>query len=466
MNRGNKNYFENFIKMESNYNLFSLEVKNQKIWDHLRYKVFYSFNSFEKSNHKRTHKKLLLIFDIFFSFFHLIPIFLKRKQYDIVIFGYDRRSYVGNKLVNITFYPLIKHLYTSQNILYLYSSPFSNWDSDYPCDTVNVRFFHYLKKLASRFIRLSKKENRVIEDISKIIEENLGYKLNSRTLKSDFLNDSYIPYKFYSFLFKRLKPKIFLTSDSGSSKGIFEAANENSIRSIDFQHSLMSKYNILYAYADGINPELIIGPKEIYTFGQYWNDKYNLPIKRTAVGFPYFEFMKEQSVARNTNGKYKYFKKNKTVLIISSINSRKQLDKFIREIAKELSEYNFIYKLRPEEYNDWEAYYSKELKAQSNVYFIDSNDYKLYDLFLISDIQIGINSTALIEGLGFDLKTLILKDGWYLEMEDLINSNYAVLVDSKADAIEAIKNKNVKKVDKENIFMSHSLYNIDKELGT
>ena len=376
----------------------------------------------------------------------------------------NRRSYIGDKLVNITFYPFIKHLYTSKNILYLYSSPFSNWDSDYPCDTLNIRFFHYIKKLALRFVRFSKKENKVFENISSILEENLGYKLNIEILKRDFLNDSYIPYKFYSFLFKKLKPKIFLTSDTGNCKGIFEASKENSIRSIDFQHSLMSDYNILYTYSDSINLESIVSADEIYTFGEYWNDKYNLPVKRTAVGSPYFEAIKEISEADNTHAKYEYYKKNKTVLIISSINSRKQLDKLIRELAQELPDYNFIYKLRVEEYSDWETYYSEEIKLQSNVHFIDSNDDKLYDLFLISDIQIGINSTALIEGLGFELKTLILKDGWYLEMLDLINSNYAVLVESTSDALEAIKNMNTKNIDKDNLFLSNSLDNIYKRI--
>ena len=89
MNKGNKDYFDNFIKIESNHRLFSFEVKNKKIWDHLRYKVFYSFNSDQEKVKKKPAKKFLLFFDIFFSFFQLIPIFLTRKEYDIVIFGYE-----------------------------------------------------------------------------------------------------------------------------------------------------------------------------------------------------------------------------------------------------------------------------------------------------------------------------------------------------------------------------------------
>ena len=74
-------------------------------------------------------------------------------------------------------------------------------------------------------------------------------------------------------------------------------------------------------------------------------------------------------------------------------------------------------------------------------FFVDKDEIGLYELFKVSNYQIGINSTAIVEGMTFNLKTFILKDSWYLEMIDFIKDGYVKLIESDDEVISGI-NKN------------------------
>ena len=134
-------------------------------------------------------------------------------------------------------------------------------------------------------------------------------------------------------------------------------------------------------------------------------------------------------------------------------------------MASKLKDYSFIYKLRPNEYSFWKTVYSSELQDHPNIHVIDTDSYELYDLFRISSYQIGVNSTAIIEGITFDLQTFILKNGWYLEMLPLIQSGYASLIESSSDVIENLNRGSNQQLDCSELFLKDSLHNIEKHLS-
>ena len=142
------------------------------------------------------------------------------------------------------------------------------------------------------------------------------------------------------------------------------------------------------------------------------------------------------------------------------MRSGKDLESLVLELATKLNDFSFIYKMRPNEYSFWEEVYSSALKKQPNIYVIDSDKYHLYDLFKISSYQIGINSTAILEGMTFHLKTFILKSGHYLEMTPLIKSKYGSLVSSSTDIIDNLEVEVKEELDYVDLFSSESIENI------
>ena len=88
----------------------------------------------------------------------------------------------------------------------------------------------------------------------------------------------------------------------------------------------------------------------------------------------------------------------------------------------------------------------------------------LYELFKVSNYQIGINSTAIVEGMTFNLKTFILKDSWYLEMIDFIKDGYVKLIESDDEVISGINKNNFKLIDAHELYLDNSFENLEKEL--
>ena len=475
MSRTHEKFFESFLNFETENNLFDLKVKNKNIWDHLRYKVFCNaLNSTIRGNQIKGYsdfKNPITLRDInnsiylLISFIKFICFLLKKRSYDFIIIDDGSRKYNNQESINPKFYHLIQHLKDSNRILILNTSKDNrlsgNIDS---CTFLNISFLQYLGKITSFFLYFSHNDNKVFEEISLIIHQCLDFKISPKTLKKDFIERSYVQYKFFRILMSRLKIKAVLLCDNGSYKGLYEAARYNNIDSVDFQHSLMSKFNILYTYKDTIKKESIVAPTKIFTFGEYWTKEYSIPTKIVPVGFPFFESKKKELLDKAVEEIIPGYIKENTFLIISSMHSGLLLAKTVIDLANQLPEYRFIYKLRKDEYKIWKYSYPKEFQENKQIIVIDTDEIDLYQLYRISNYQIGINSTAILEGIPFHLTTFIIKDGWYKEMQSLVDFGYATFVQTAYEIIKNMNNSDFMNSDFNSFFKKHSLVNIEKEL--
>ena len=100
--------------------------------------------------------------------------------------------------------------------------------------------------------------------------------------------------------------------------------------------------------------------------------------------------------------------------------------------------YNFVYKLHPNEWKTWKSEYP--YLVNSGVQVIDNNEKDLYYYFSISDIQIGVYSTALFEGYGFNLITILYYIEGYTDkhMYPLFNKNNVFLAYSEDDLFNIV----------------------------
>jgi hypothetical protein len=469
MENQHEKFNKEFLDFESKSDLFNMRVKGLSVWDHVRYKTYYDLlssnvreNQISASHKKNTQIRFLRFFFSIFSFLFFCLFFFIRRNYDLVIIG-DGAS------TNNNFHPIIRYFNKSNNILVLDISkkyiPYKKIDST---DYLNINFLVFLRNILKKLVRFSNKDDKTFKKISMLLRLNFDADINSKSLKEDFVQRSYTDYLFYSFILKRINTEKILLSDNGSSKGIIDAALISSVEVYNLQHGVISKYSILYNYNDSIDHSTIVKPSYMFTFGDYWNDKFNLPIERLSVGYPLHE---QKKALFNTNSselvkkEFSNLEKDKTFIIISSMHSGKSLESIVLRLASKLKDYSFIYKLRPNEYSFWKTVYSSELQDHPNIHVIDTDSYQLYDLFRISSYQIGVNSTAIIEGITFDLQTFILKNGWYLEMLPLIQSGYASLIESSSDVIENLNRGSNQQLDCSELFLKDSLHNIEKHLS-
>ena len=81
---------------------------------------------------------------------------------------------------------------------------------------------------------------------------------------------------------------------------------------------------------------------------------------------------------------------------------------------------------------------------------IEDKNRTLYQLFASSDIQIGVYSTGIYEGLGFNLKTFIIALPGWEGMAPLIENHYAQLIQTPEELIESIQCMDTSKVESSN----------------
>ena len=96
-----------------------------------------------------------------------------------------------------------------------------------------------------------------------------------------------------------------------------------------------------------------------------------------------------------------------------------------------------IYKLRPEEYTSWRKYFPKDLIKEVMFILWTMRKDELYKILNNSKYVIGTNSTVLVQALPFS-QVIVLKSGWYNEMNTLIEDGYVKLAKNENEVFRII----------------------------
>lgn len=463
VNKSCLEYFEQFYRFEVAQNLFAAVIKGRCFWDYVRSHIcneyIYSKTLFEFRKTLTWHS---YVNEAAIEGFYFVRNFcLPKKDYDLVVINYSRTGNWEGREVNITTYPIIQKLRSKYRILLLDPScPNETMAPKYGCDILWMRPFHILSRLWSYFMGASPEEIVTVKGILRQIKSSLGIEFSFRVIFRNIFLYQVCSSRIYSYLFKKYRPKAVLFADTGNCKGLIEAANRLGIASVDLQHCLISKLNVIYTYPENIqNVSLPTQPSHIFTFGGFWDKQYRTASKRMSVGWPYFELLKKIALEKN-----KGIDKGRNIIVIASPLSRNALVEAAIRLAESMPDFTIFFKIHPEEYHSWQDYYpEKKFRQKKNIRMIVGNEPTLYDCFSACSWQIGVHSNALWEGLGFGLATFVLKTGWYEEMEDLYKDGHAFLV-SGADEI-AVKIRGNEKpryqLNMEAVYKGNSLQNIE-----
>lgn len=452
-------FIDEFIKFEYENILFKEQINNFKYWHYIR-KTVYDEILEKKSNIGQAHsnlnkekyyRRIVLKLKQFPNWIYRNPFFLLKKK-DILVLNHPRRVKNQNYYDCIYTDEILNNLDYSY---YVFEQPILEKHFT-PVTTKNLKYLDYLNYKIAINVEFNRKILRfrfskadldnictILNRIEKLFEVNLNKTKILKALKIAYL--SYKPTRrYYNKLLEKINPKIIieLVSYGRDRLIINELASEKGIPVIELQHGTMGKYHIAYNFAEKI--KLPTFPDYIFVFGQFWKDNTRLPIqddKVKVVGWSYFQ----QKVNEYENSGSIKGDSKKTILFISQGTIGKALSKIAIEVFKKLNKEKFriIYKLHPGEYDRWEDEYPWLVTANFEV--IDHNNKDMHHYFAQSDIQVGVASTALFEGLGYGLKTIVVKLQGHEYMEKLYNESFAELVDNSESLVKKITTKSKNK---------------------
>ncbi|GGM31949.1 hypothetical protein GCM10011351_17670 [Paraliobacillus quinghaiensis] len=444
---------DQFLKFETELCLFDDEISDIKYWHLIRKKIYDEIkrkkedidlaHRVSKNNSliSRGLKKIKQVPSVLTK----SPVNLKEK--DILVLNHHRRLKMGDYYECLYTDDLLTNL---ELTYYVIEDPMVDVHLK-PAVTKNLKYTDVIhNKYVIRWMFHKLLNKKVISQVEREKIRNLVDKLNS-FFDVDFENQYILTlvekviikyrlfYTYYNNIIKKVNPKIIIevVSYDFSRFVINNIAKKNGIPTIELQHGTMGKYHVAYNFAKEIK-DISTFPDYIFLFGQFWKDQTRFPIsdsKIKVVGWPFYE----QKVNSYKNNKNERYRNKEVILFISQGHIGKHLSKIAVELSRkiDLKKYEMIYKLHPGEYARWREDYP--WLVSSDMQIIDTNTYDMHYFFANADIQVGVSSTAVFEGIGYGLKTIVCKLPTHEYLEELFMNKLAYLVRDADELLQYIE---------------------------
>ena len=345
-----------------------------------------------------------------------------------------------------------------------------------PVDTKNLVYTDWIEVMATaklyfnkfiakkKYIQIKEQVKTKIQVACDELSEmmHVSYDLDSF---AGLIADGYFLYhkkkKMFAKLIERYQPKVILevVSYNMDCMIVNELAENFKIPTIELQHGATGREHLAYNYPDGVFIRQF--PQYYFSFSQFWCEEARYPIpleQRKNVGFPHIEKKMDEKVGISQE-------KNKVILFISQGPIGEVLSNLAVELNKRINreEYKIIYKLHPGEYTGWRERYMN--LANSDIEVVDSNKVDLYELFAISNFQVGgYGSTAIFEGLYFGLITCIYEKGAVEYLQSLCRKGIALPFQNVEELYKLIQENPKKEKQNENFWTRGALQNIMREI--
>jgi hypothetical protein len=454
-----KKLFEDFIEVEYKNNFDEYEIKGIKFWHLIRFDIYNRILQYKEmieiekdvKYDKKKSKKILYYFKkigyvLFYNPLFYNPLVFKKKT-DILFLNHPRKIFDG-KYYNSIYTELIAessnynsvfletpykglHYKKKKNMTYLFTDYFD--------------FRYRINKLLNPNFRKLNCDN--LYHILEVLTNHFNVDFNIdywTSFVTDYINKYNFQKKLYHKLIRKINPKIIIevVYYTFNNMLINDIAKIEKIPTIELQHGVMGKYHIAYNFYKKKKYNWF--PDYIFLYGHYWKNKSRLPIEDEhikVVGWPYYEDKLEKNKIVHKLG----IKSDKQIILFLS---QPTIGKDLSQLAVNLynlldkNQYELKYKLHPREFDNWREEYKSLLSTKIQV--IDTNYHDIHYYFSIAKIQIGVYSTSIYEGLGYNLKTYIFKAFGYNFMEDLYLKTNIKLVETAIDIkkdLDTLSNK-------------------------
>jgi hypothetical protein len=200
-------------------------------------------------------------------------------------------------------------------------------------------------------------------------------------------------------------------------------AKARGIPVVEVQHGFIGPTHLAYNTAPGRQPEAF--PDYLLLFGQLWREitpGLPLPEERTpSIGFARLESMRTVQQSRPASAPFE-------VLFVSQSAVGEALTRIAAELAERVdpARFRIVVKLHPSEASGWRQRYPWLARAKVSVKDAPTDD--IYQQLARAQVQVGVYSTALFEGLAFGLPTAIMALPGHEDMRVLTSRGLATLV--------------------------------------
>lgn len=247
----------------------------------------------------------------------------------------------------------------------------------YKKDYVEVyRMLEYFNSRLTAICRIKLKEDEIREAAVYISRLIVSMRFQSAWLKSKVTNQTRVVimvgagFPFYYFLNRMLKNK--------------------NIISVELQHGYITKNNFMYNYAPKIvNDERVKNglPEYILTYGSWWNEQMNCPMKKISIGNPYREYCKKHITGVN--------EENNNITVIGTGENTGSYIQLVEYLSNHCTDFHVKYRPHPGELNKIKAMVRN---GQNNIELDDGPE--IYATLSNTSIIIGEVSTVLFEAIG------------------------------------------------------------------
>lgn len=443
-----------FLEVEGKYDLYNKQILDVNYWNYERMRLFnydicanaLDLNESHKGSFKSFKDVLYKSIIFFFRNSHQL-LCCRNLNSEVLIFSHERRIKEGDYYICPYTYVISQHYGEKACVI---EKPYEG-NHFSPVLEINMYYLDSILLSAKAYSLLHRKlktplykkiKKQLVNELElplSLLESYYDWHPTYNTIYERFIDTILlckIEKKKLEKIVKRISPRIIIeTVGYGRTRMILnEIAKEYHIPTVELQHGTIYENHAAYQYCE--KDTIRQFPDYIFTFSEFWNKRMNSPIaseKIIAVGYPYFE-----KICDN----YKLYandEKRITIMFVSQGTIGKKLSELAVMVAQRLpaSSYRIIFKLHPDEIIMWKQEYTQ--LANTVEIEVVGREKGIYELFSQCDIQIGVYSTAIYEGLGFGLTTLIYKIGHYEDMKCLIDSGYAHYVDNIDETINMIK---------------------------
>ncbi|MCY4732135.1 hypothetical protein KY092_16365 [Natronomonas gomsonensis] len=430
--------FDSLRQFEKRHSLFEMEIEGIKFWEYIRPHIYNEIKSsgtkdrlFPKK--KKTTKIMELMKNV------VINNPIAASESDYLFIGHPRRKLQKNgywwdiysdTIINQM---EVNYIYAERPYYDTHKQP-AETDQIYYLDLYDYTLSGLFRQLETFHHSLSGDNEEKIIHVQRKLSLKFNIKLDLKKMVEKFINYYKVKKRVYRWWFRRINPNIIVIVVNSGNRIRIKAAKEENIPVVELQHGVVHKRHVAYNYPSNTTIESF--PDYFLCYGEFWKQLVDLPIPDSRVipiGYPHMDRQLR---------KYKN-KNNKDQILFISQGGRigRKLSKLAVKLRNKGNiSFEIVYKLHPGEYDGWRKRYP--WLAEADIEVVDSSVPQLYKLFSESNIQIGIGSTAVYEGLAFDLNTFVYNTPESDILNPLVENGDAALFSSVDELISLIGSSN------------------------
>jgi hypothetical protein len=316
---------------------------------------------------------------------------------------------------------------------------YTHFEKDYmlrhytPARTASIRYLDLIEQASNiqRILNLNsptippEPENK-LRNVERQIQSRFGASVDVVSIARKILHERRAKLFLYKRLLQRVDPELAVLVVSYGRETFIEACKSQGVPVAELQHGVVYKHHFGYSFSGPRTKTTF--PDYFLAFGEFWKESVEFPIPDSRVipvGYPFLE----QSI-----DEYSGTESTDKLVFISQGTVGEELSKFAIELDRHPNfDYDIVYKLHPGEYDRWRTEYPWLENAN---FEIVQNEKRLYHLFSEAIAQVGVGSTAIYEGLAFDLNTFIYDCPGAEALQPLVDDGVATLI-SSPDALTA-----------------------------